>query len=726
MVNLWKKKKKTRAEVAAESARNQAYTAEVQRTLSEGGTVVEKRPTSRMSATRAPWGTLVVRGRGNPAAAIFQQRPTGVDAVREAAKKTPAAMQQQTIQGAQGMKGLAGGLTNIAAEKDPMRGQAVNAGQAPKGMSAWHKMGKRPAPSEADLAARRKGLGPAGPGASWQPRDRWMENPVEQTTAVQGVMRQLQQNKLPGTVISSGPMQRAQKYIEEREAFRQAEAEAEAEAGREGKRGAKAGQRVQQEEYSPLNDLSPQQRYYAQRLSDRIDEAIKGGDWREVRRLKLQADNAGIPTEVMSPTAERYLNKLTGDMLPEEMDELNKQREEAFGWQQKYQAVFDKQMKAYQADLATARANQDMAGVTRAYQRALDLVGGDVNQLPEDLAAVAREASVASQTPLQGVEGARTVLGLNAPGGAGIINRAVYGAPAQPVPPWQQPGSQEARTAAKEAAEAAEKKRLEGKTDAEKKRLEEKSDAEKLERSQMDEVAAALSGETEELQEAGYNAIWQKIANKEIPLSVALKVPKFSQWYYSEHPEFLDMVKGGGKAPVSGGGKRLPMKKEPVKSDAEIKSGIALVHNIIRGQWIKRKELVIGSNPVSFEDVTVQTWKPAVTYMKVEEDPRFRDKTKSRDDLLDEMYGDKNTGLEGAYWRYKRNLKLAFSDRQIIEMWAIGLEQLGGDVLEAFVKHSPKTGEFADAFKDIAEVKKQAETRRETEEVRRAIELSEQ
>ena len=322
----------------------------------------------------------------NPAAAVFQDVE---DATREAAKKTFTAQTNQVNQAAQGIKGTVGGI------------------KAGGTSGKWFQDMGKASKSKLPPGVVEYGHGVSGQTTLMQERDSFNRTPFagnknvqavqeEMSTGVRGLTNEEKRAGVQGTVKTRynkaiyGPEQ--QKAIET--------------AGRGGK----------PEEYNPYN-LTPQQKYYAERYSNRIDDAIKGNDWSEVWRIKGEIDKVGIPVGTLSPTAERYLNKmgrLVPGKLPEEVEVQQKKEEGEFAWNEKFRKAYDDRMADALDDYNFARENQDTNGIERAMQRAQRIAQEGGMELPEQFAQ------------------------LEAGGGQ---------------MPWEAPGSPEAQKVAKETAE---------------------------------------------------------------------------------------------------------------------------------------------------------------------------------------------------------------------------------------------------------------------------------
>jgi len=237
----------------------------------------------------------------NPAAAVFQDVK---DAAREAAKKTPAAQMQQVNQAAQGIKGTVGGI------------------KAGGTSGKWFQdMGKAGKQQPLAPGVVKYGHGVSGQTTLMQKRDSFNRQPFAGNKNVQAVQEEMSSgvrgvtNREKAAGVQGAVKTRYNKAIYGPEQQKAIERSGKAGAGKP-------------EEYSPY-DLSPEQKYYAERYSNRIDDAIKGGDWSEVWRIKGEIDKAGIPVGTLSPTAERYLNKmgrLVPGKLPEEVEDEEKQR----------------------------------------------------------------------------------------------------------------------------------------------------------------------------------------------------------------------------------------------------------------------------------------------------------------------------------------------------------------------------------------------------------------
>ena len=384
-------------------------------------------------------GKLSPVATANPAAAVFQDVE---DATREAAKKTPAAQMQQVNQAAQGIKGTVGGI------------------KAGGTSGKWfQKMGK---------AGKQQ---PLAPGV--QKRDSFNRTPFAGNKNVQAVQEEMSTgvrgvtNREKAAGVQGAVQTRYNKAIYDPEQQKAIERSARAGAGKP-------------EEYSPY-DLSPEQKYYAERYSNRIDDAIKGGDWSEVWRIKGEIDKAGIPVGTLSPTAERYLNKmgrLVPGKLPEEVEEQQKKKEGEFAWNEKFRKAYDDRMADALDDYNFARENQDPNGIQRAKQRAQRIAQEGGMELPAEFAQL-------------------EVLGEQMP--------------------WEAPGSSEAQKAAKEMAEEQTKTRKESV------------------KSFVDEGTATMEGAaTPEQKEAAYYDIMRRALDLGIAPNEMNKIKGFGAMYIAK------------------------------------------------------------------------------------------------------------------------------------------------------------------------------------------------
>jgi len=345
-------------------------------------------------------------------------------------------------------------------------------------------------------------------------------------------------------------------------------------------------------------------------------------------------------------------------------------------------------LAGYLRTAKNARDNGQVEIQKDVAQQALNFVGGDITQLPEDLRQIAEEMQRAAGVTAPAAPGAMQTQGMR-----GQPIQTTVPAPEQAVMPQNQPAGPEMQKQAKEQAGVAAAGAKTAKEEA------------------LKQVGGMMSGGSDEQRNVGYDEVQKLIAAGVITHQEAMGNDHYAQTHYQK---------------TFG----APLKTTKAPTETDVWRRVLTANHFVTGKEFAITEgaeadaddLLQGSKPGT---VKIKISPPAAYRFSIEEyrnSPAFKGKPGPTDaEVLKRIatghtVGDvRYPGLKDAYYRYRNYEKQStalrgqkFDLKAVERYWLMNLETMGGDAKKAFMDNVPKEWEPIDD--EVQKAKRPAST----------------